>query len=842
MKRRISAFLCSIFSLSLVCGCNSGSSGGTDTASSLPDGIKMTALSAEELAKLGDSAGEIKGGYSLTKDGAEHAILDDFTTISFDISDIPMEERLYLVGEMWNENNEAFWFFPNQNDLAEGKLTFETLHFSFGTYSVPTREQLIDQWAYRTAARKLAHDDAQKEINNVLRSMVDDISQELGIQKSTMTGQVLRYIAAHDSKSDFASALLDGNTEALTSLTINAAAECIAGELLKVKITTGAIPVEITKSWGDYSAAIVKSFDDGDVKKAANEIAKTLAGTIFPPFDYANKFSKLVVAMADVWEADAVEEQYQEYVRYAKNGVISDDDWETIKAGLKGASHRLQSKGMNIDDLRAVFQKRFERSEEIEAEAKVFINRITRWQQRDLLNVYNWTSYSDLDSLTKRLDRIYNIREMLRDMLTVDGVLQKGEMGDTPDEEFLDYMALEWIQDGRNGRNKFYQYLRDKGIVLKPAVGVGAEYVWVLEKTDVIRGEYTTDTDASTYYGTTVYRASATEHSVQYNYKEYAIGDLDERIQTAAFRSTCSDAPRMVPAGTSVTFDLTCTIEDDSSVTYQWKDYVDLRLGNTADGTPLPASDSSKPNDCVMELWRPEGEGEPERIGEAQVVMDFPAEAENHAVITLTFNGSGSQTVWTYQYKALHEGEPHHWEQIGVVQHTQTDEIDEDTSDGIASYMKYTCAETEHSYRAMTQQDYLDPPRQEAAFKSGCTAPPKSLKANESFSMTMTCDLVATNCVNFVWSDDTAVKIDEPWLEYGLSVSPTVLNAAEENAPNACSVLVEYDNRDESSWVKTATVTGALPEGDTEYQLISVYFSGSGSSTEWVYQWMPDDK
>jgi hypothetical protein len=61
------------------------------------------------------------------------------------------------------------------------------------------------------------------------------------------------------------------------------------------------------------------------------------------------------------------------------------------------------------------------------------------------------------------------------------------------------------------------------------------------------------------------------------------------------------------------------------------------------------------------------------------------------------------------------------------------------------------------------------------------------------------------------------------------------LPAVTEGEPNCCGLLSAGGS--ESDNIPSAQVVLEMPDGTEEYQQLSVYFGGSGSTTEWVYQW-----
>lgn len=832
MRRKLSAFLLCIFALPLLTACKDSSLGASGV-SSAPGDANRTPITGEQLEALKSDKYTIREAVSLTKGDSEHTILDDFEKISFDLSDVPEEERDAYFGVYWNDNNEPFYYFLDPDDLAAGTASYEVLHYSpYGIVRASDMEQM-ELWAERTAAQKYMRDQANKEMEAGLTQLVKDTLREHGLSDDQTAGALVRSIASLDTKGDICSAIADGKADSFATNVTNYLAQALLSNYI-----TGNGADAVTSSWGDQGKTVADAIKNKDYPIALREMVKTVEKNMFPVLGYMEKVAKLTEALAKIWENDSIEEQYRIYEAARNQGAVGDSEWDGIAQALQGAAYRMKSHGVTMDDLRKSFEDRYEKSGQIREEAQALRKRLANWRKLEMVVSTRWRGDgSGAPSIPQRLSAIARIREMLRELLTKDGKLQKGSLDISNDEDFLDYIAERWIYFGTKNRQKFYDYLSENGISLPKTVAEHAEYVWVLTGTKINRTE-----DVIEYLDTVKtiqYRASKTDHTAKYYYREGKKGAEDVYERSASFRSTCTAAPSMVPAGQTIYFDITCVLEEPEDLDLlvpDWSDYADLRKSGTSDGTMLPASDSGKPNYCLVRPLTNDGT-EPEMTEAARVSMEFPAKAETGDTFTLTFNGSGSQTVWTYKYRALYEGKPHHWERIDVIQHTQPDSYEK--QEGLEGYTKYTSSETEHGYQIMAQQDHLNPKRQLAAFKTTCTVPPEKLQANEPFSLTLTCSLIDTNSVDWLWFDDAHASIDVPWLEYGMKVAGTDLQAAENGKPNWCSVD-PIGNPDGA--VPQVQVVGALGEGTEEYELKSVYFSGSGSTTEWVYQWVPDDK
>ena len=418
-----------------------------------------TPVTGAELQKYQNAAdygiGEL---YRYTKGGAEHVILDDYETVEFDISNIPADERQDYLGFYLNEETgEPFWLIPDPEARLEGKLRFETLHYSLFGWGKPTENDLIVTWADRAAAQGVTRRIAEEDITPGLKDMVADALNAGGLGQDQYGGAIVRYILSHDTKGELLTAAADGDMESVKKIVTNGTAEFLIG-----KVLTGDDDSVLYGGIGDNVGIVRKALKDGDYPAATLEIVKNIEKNMFPAVSYAEKFAGLVDKLADIWTDDMMNEQYAQFEKMMlKEGRVTGDDWNAIYMKLHGAAVRLQSRGVTAADLRAKFDQRFANNEKIKKESASLLRYIAKWRADGLLNDLYWFGHP---SEIEMLNSLRQQREMIREMLTVNGKFKRGKNYNS-DEIFLNDALFNWIHYAKSGKSGFYDWLRREGVI-----------------------------------------------------------------------------------------------------------------------------------------------------------------------------------------------------------------------------------------------------------------------------------------------------------------------------------------------------------------------------------------
>ena len=416
-------------------------------------------ITGAELAKYQSAADyEICELYRYTKGGAEHVILDDYEAVEFDISNIPAEERQdYLCFYIDEDTGETHWYIPDPEARFEGKLRIETLHYSLFGWGKPSENDLLNIWAERAAAQGVTQRIAEEDITPGLKDMVTDALNAGGLGKDQVGGAIVRFILSHDTKGELLTAAADGDMDSVKKIVTNSTAEFLIG-----KVLTGEDDSVLYGGIGDNVNLVRKALRDGDYPTATLEIVKNLEKNMFPAVSYAEKFAGLVDKLADIWTDNMLDEYYKEFEEMMRTeGRVTGSDWDTIYAKLRGASVRLNARGVSAADLRAKFDQRYANNEKIKKEVAELMKLIARWRSTGLLNDYYWFGHP---SEIEMLNSLRQQRETLREMFTVNGKFKRGRTYNS-DEVFLNDAVFRWITSSKLNRAAFYDWLRSEGLL-----------------------------------------------------------------------------------------------------------------------------------------------------------------------------------------------------------------------------------------------------------------------------------------------------------------------------------------------------------------------------------------
>ncbi len=389
--------------------------------------------------------------------GAEHIVLDDYMTLQLPTKEGTTEKELMnMVGVILNDAGEPFFILPDAAARAQGKFEFDTLHFSLVGAAELSEEALLDLWAERAAAQSTVRRISEEDLTPGLAEMLTDC----GLASNQYGGAVVRSILSLDTKGEILAAAMDGDGEALRSKLVNFAGEYYLGKLFQQKEDEF-----LTKSLGDNAAAVKQAVKDGKFKEALTEIVKNIEKNMFSYVNYADKIASLTDKLADIWTDDMMNEQYEVYKELG-GASITDDDWNLVYMQLRGAAHRLSSRGVSAADLRRKFEQRAKNEAKIAAAKKELLKDAAEWRKLGMLDTTYWyNSLGEYPSDTERLNSLRQIRETIRSLLTLDGKFQRGKDYMT-DKDFLTDAMFEWVTNGVKGRANFYKWLRDHGIYL----------------------------------------------------------------------------------------------------------------------------------------------------------------------------------------------------------------------------------------------------------------------------------------------------------------------------------------------------------------------------------------
>lgn len=617
MKKEIAIILCMVmlFSLTACAGRDTSSNNESTNISQTQNNNQPEENTSSD---VGNGGKKNDNGYSVIGEAVtfnDDGYLDDFDTISIEIpADFPQEEYDSLMG-IYIGDSYTYYYLPDPDALADGRVEFETLHHSKFAAAKADKDVLINEWSKRAAVNIVTQGVADGNVKETFGDLINGVLEEYGLDSGTYGGNVLEYVLSADTKGEILQAALDGDQTKLKQKS----ASLIADALFEKAKIEGA---------GDLVDVVCAFSNAENWAEGAAEMSKEIQKKIFPEIDAVSKFADLVDKTFDVWAANTMDEVYR--YQYAKrnmnsDGSISDDDWNEIYSTIHGAWARYQSKGISEDALRKSFEARA-KNEKLISEKETELKKLAKqWDKDGLLNSHyyseNWTA-------ADRLKSLYQSREMLIKMFTKDGKLQKGAYSDKTDSEFIDLIHFKWTICGTKNRNNFYKWLEEEEIVSKTVAN--ERYAWYLVKSEVTRKpENVSEGDKIETYD-----VSETSRAIYLQNK-----NMDGKIEKATFTVNCENPPSVIYADKEYSMHLSINADGETELYFRNNTWITDGYGKleTKDGkgTFVVGTHEGDDKSFDVTLYGIRGAG-----GEG-------------SMFELKLVGSGCDTTWTYEWKKM---------------------------------------------------------------------------------------------------------------------------------------------------------------------------------------------
>lgn len=539
--------------------------------------------------------------------------LDDYDTVSIEIpKDVSKDDYEMLMG-VYIGDDYSYYYLPNPEALAEGRVEFETLHHSKFAAAKVDKEVLINEWSKRAAVNIVTQNSADGKVEETLGDVVNSVLEEYGLNSGTYGGNVLEYVLSQDTKGEILQAAVSGDQTKLREKS----ASLIADALFEKAKIEGA---------GDLVDVVCSYADADNWAEGAIAMSKEIQKKVFPEIDAYAKFADFVDKTFDVWAANTMDEVFRyQYSTKSVNadGAISDAEWDEIYSSIRGAWARYQSKGISEEALRESFEARA-KNERLISEKEEELKKLTaQWEADGLLNSHY---YSENWTVADRLKSLYQSREMIIKMFTKDGTLQKGAYSDKPDSEFIDLVHFKWTMCGTRKRNDFYKWLEEEGIVSKTETK--GRYAWYLVKSEVVK------TPENVHKGdkVTTYSVSETSRVIHMEDK-YS----DGKIEKATFTVNCDTPPSIIYADKEFQIHITASAEGNTRFYYFASAWLEGGYGHleTRDGKGTFVVGTHEGSDRKFD----------------ETVYGVRGAGREGATFELKLLGDGCDTVWTYEWK-----------------------------------------------------------------------------------------------------------------------------------------------------------------------------------------------
>ncbi|MBO5561608.1 MAG: S-layer homology domain-containing protein [Firmicutes bacterium] len=451
---------------------------GTGTITYTEKPVNKTELSGSDLSKYNKGSAKAIAGYSYSNEDGDHLLLDHEETVSFDVSGMSQEDRMYCYALSVEPDGSSVMMSPDPDELERGRYTYKTNHFSDQVLMSEEDKSVLDQWVKKASYKSVMEGANNVTLEKSIQEAIQDKMSEMGLAKGQLAGELARYVVSHHSIGTILTAAVDGDSESLKKELANVTGEYLLGKLIKTEgykdIVSGEeIPSDmefIKQSLGDNADAISKGIAENDMGTQLVEIVKTVEKNIFPQIDKIEKFAKVCGVMKKLWEDDTANWFYEKNFKACKdNGEdMSYSDFSNYASSLmRGASIQI-----DMHDLYDQFQLRYKNEKKVqqtEADMKKYFS-VCNEDGYDLFNPDNFKKLGEYNTFENRLNRLWNIRNTIKEIVTIDGKISKGDIssdiGSTNDERFFAELAEKWLFYKNNpGSGSFFQYLVDKKVL-----------------------------------------------------------------------------------------------------------------------------------------------------------------------------------------------------------------------------------------------------------------------------------------------------------------------------------------------------------------------------------------
>lgn len=455
---------------------------GTSTITYTDKPVQKRELSSSELSQFSTGSVKAIAGYSYTNEDGEHLLLSAPETVSFDVSNMSATDRAKCYAVSVEPDGKEYLNTPDPDELSRGRYTYQTMHCSSHILKKDENKDIADEWIKKASVQYTMGNFTNVSLEKSIRETIESRMSAMGLGKGQVAGEIARYIVGHHSVGTIMTAAADGDTDTVKKELANCAGEYLLGKLIKeekyIDIVSGEeLPSDtefLKQSMGDNADAISKGIAEGDIDNQMVEVIKNIEKNMFPVVGEVEKFAALCNTMKNIWEDDQMNWVYESNFKACKdNGqALSYDEFIAVATPLmKGSKLSLSN-----SELYEQFELRYKNEQEIKQNAQT-MRKFFDLCDSEEFELFDPDHFSKLDpkyiddnkKLENRLNRLWNIRCTIKDMLTVNGKLSKGNIpsiiASSNDELFFAHLVEKWVQYKQEGNfGMFYQYLVDNKI------------------------------------------------------------------------------------------------------------------------------------------------------------------------------------------------------------------------------------------------------------------------------------------------------------------------------------------------------------------------------------------
>lgn len=522
----------------------------------------------------------------------------------------------------------------------------------------PQHRAEVDSWV-KTASKNIVQNGvADGKVKKGLLDIVNKSLEEIGMEPGTYGNAMYKYIISHDTKGELLSAALEGDSQTMAEKSASLMAEFLLKKTANFEGAGNIVDLVVDGSKGENWA------------EQAINLSKAIQKKVFPAIDVVDKFASVCSACRNIFAIDSMEDVYIKYKEYSdRNGNISDSDWEVFYGGNRGAWAMYESDGVDEEIIRTKFKERVANESIISDKQKELEKLVEIWDKENFINP-NMYNYPKNWTVEDRLRSLYEIRELMRDMFTKDGKLQKGNLTLSTDEEVLTMLMSEWLSAGVRDRAHFYDYVEENGFVpkdtfknlrskssgknskndkkdktdkdeAKPDEDKEGKYYWYLIDTVI-----TSDPSGTSSYNenySNIYTGSAGSH---YHHAEFS---YDKDHEEGDFNMTWSTPPAYAEADEQISITISAQASGESGLLFT--DYIQVNSteykGEDTWWNYQSAWYDENDEYRITVSTNPEG-ANCEKSGEMTVTGSIGGQADEDEKRAIIFSSEGSTTYYIY--------------------------------------------------------------------------------------------------------------------------------------------------------------------------------------------------
>jgi hypothetical protein len=407
-------------------------------------------------------------------------------------------KRLKHPGDLWiGYYNGKRWdyFLPLEVNKENAFVKFETYHFSIFSKAEPTREERINDCAYKAAVNQWAENDNGAVTRQATEQMVNQIiSKQLGLNIKSLTQDIVEAIM---KENDYTKLLVSYNDNKMDEFGQDLAVlagkkifEVVSSES-NAKALLGAVTEHSSKIGAGIKIGV--AIAEGDLEKAAKELSLEIINT-FPLTKTFQTAAEITERQVNRWRDQELEAAYQVFVNGAESDIpfwgyqVEPGNFNEVWSQMRGletkilddaiknyaATHNVdvsqlgqasldQIREQTKENLRQEFLKRKAQEAKIDALKSENIKLLEEFEDANLLTEGRF-GYTDNTSFDFRLERLLRIKDMiLKDTKSRIGFSGVDEGGVISAKTVAGLIQLWYSSD--NGKKKYREGLIKLGYV-----------------------------------------------------------------------------------------------------------------------------------------------------------------------------------------------------------------------------------------------------------------------------------------------------------------------------------------------------------------------------------------